>query len=304
MKLHVVHRSVGSENRKDRPAFYSKSLALASLLRAVDNLDIEAELVFVNDGEVPADRLEMMEKAGEVLTVRCGSNRSSYRRVLRLPRDRRWSPADLVWFSEDDYLYTAASLRHLILAADELDHADYFTLYSMLRFDRAATRRSPLIGPRARADGDPEAVRLDTVRWYRAVSSTSTFGARVRVLLADEWLLRTAPFVGGAWDHASCLAYQGYRPFSLREIAGQARQPGLSGLSRAAARRIALVGARTAANAVALARPESARRTLVAPDPDLVTHMEEGLLAPGTDWAALATALATGADATGIGWDG
>ncbi len=292
MRLHIVYRSVGSENRKDRPDFYNKSLALASLLRAADNVDIETELVFVNDGPIPAGRLEMMSEAGEVLGVRCGSNRSSYRWVLRLPRQRGWSPADLVWFSEDDYLYTAASLRDLVRAANELDLADYFALYSSMRFDPAATRCSPLISSATRSQGDPDAVLLGTARWYHAVSATSTFGARLGAVLADERLLRTCPFLGEAWDHATCLAYQGYRPFGLRELAGGRPDPGHMGPPRAAARRVALVGVRTAADAVALARRQRARRTLVAPDPDLVTHMEQRFLAPGTDWAAVATAVA------------
>ncbi len=291
VRLHIVYRSVGSENRKDRPGFYNKSLALASLLRAVDNVDIETELVFVNDGPIPAGRLEMMAGAGEVLGVRCGSNRASYRWVLRLPRLRGWSPADLVWFSEDDYLYTATSLRGLIQAANELAVADYFTLYGSTRFDPAATRRSPLIDARARSQGDPEAVLLGTARWYRAASCTSTFGARIGALLADERLLRSCPFVGEAWDHATCLAYQGYRPFGLRELAGGRPDPGHMGRPRAAVRRGALVCVRSVANAVALARPQRARRTLMAPDPDLVTHMEQRFLAPGTDWAAAAAAV-------------
>jgi hypothetical protein len=104
--------------------------------------------------------------------------------------------------------------------------------------------------------------------------------------------LRACPFVGEAWDHATCLAYQGYRPFGLRDLAGGRPEPGHMGRPRAAARRVALVGVRTAANLAALARPQSARRTLVASDPDLVTHLERRFLAPGTDWAALAATLA------------
>jgi hypothetical protein len=104
MKLYVVCRSVGSENNKRRPAFYSKTLALASLLRAVENVDGPTELVFANDGPIPAERVRMMADAGEVLPVRCGSNRSSYRLMIKLPTARGWAADDLVWFSEDDYL--------------------------------------------------------------------------------------------------------------------------------------------------------------------------------------------------------
>ncbi|OHV47999.1 hypothetical protein [Pseudofrankia sp. BMG5.36] len=287
MRLYVVCRSVGSENAKNRPSFYNKTLALASLLRAVENVDIPTQVVFANDGPIPPERLAMMSGAGEVLPIRCGSNRSSYRLVLRLPRIRGWDANDLVWFAEDDYLYAADALAGVVAAAGKLPEADYFTIYSRLRFAPGATRRRPTISALDRAEGDDEAVPIDRARWYRAVSSTSTFGAWVHTIVADERLLRTAPFVGGAFDHATCLAYQGYRPFGLSELAGEPLdEPEEHPAVKRVARRVALTGVRSTLNAVALARPEHSRRVLVAPDPDLATHMEMGQLAPGTDWEA------------------
>jgi hypothetical protein len=291
-KLHVVCRSVGSENAKNRPAYYDKTLALASLVRAAGRSGLPTELVFVNDGPVPARRCELMATAGEVLQVDCGSNRASLRRVLSLPRERGWSGEDLVWFAEDDYLYAADAFAGVAAAARELRWADYFALYSELRFDPRATRGSPVLGERTRAQGDPHAVTLGRARWYRAVSTTSTFGARVQTLLADERLLRTAPFVGGAFDHATCLALQGYRPFGLAELGGAPLDSAQASGAKRAARRAALTAARLALDAVALARPDRARRIIVAPDPDLATHLEEGALAPGTDWGAESATVA------------
>lgn len=292
MELHVVCRSVGSENRKNRPAFYDKTTSLASLLRAAENAGVATELVFVNDGPIPAERLGLMAPAGEVTHVNCGSNRSSLRRVLKLPRERGWAGGDIVWFAEDDYLYAADALSGVVTAAQKLPDADYFALYSELRFDRDAVRRSPTIAARRRADGDRDAVTLGRARWYRAVSTTSTFGVRVATLLDDELLLRTTPFVGGAFDHATFLALGGYRPFGFDELGGEP-PPGEMSQAKRAARRAALTGVRLALNAAALARPKKARRTVVAPDPDLATHLEDGLLAPGTDWAAEADSVRT-----------
>lgn len=286
VKLHVVCRSVGSENRKNRPDYYDKTTSLASLVRAAENAGTPTEMVFVNDGPIPAERLKLMAAAGEVMPVRCGSNRASLRRVLRLPRERGWAGADLVWFAEDDYLYTADSFTGLVSAARELRDADYFALYSELRFDRDAVRHAPTLASSPRAKGDPNAVALGRCRWYRAVSTTSTFGARVRTLLADERLLRTAPFVGGAFDHATFLALGGYRPFGAAELGGDPLPPGTASVPKRLARRAALTGVRLALDAAALARPERARRTVVAPDPDLATHLEDGMLSPGTDWSA------------------
>jgi hypothetical protein len=301
VELHVVCRSVGSENRKNRPAFYDKTMSLASLLRAAENVGITTELVFVNDGPIPANRLGMMASAGEVLHVSCGSNRSSLRRVLKLPRERGWARGDLVWFAEDDYLYTADALSGVVTAAQKLPGADYFALYSELRFDRDTVRRSPTIATRRRADGDQDAVALGRARWYQAVSTTSTFGVQVGTLLADERLLRTTPFAGGAFDHATFLALGGYRPFGFDELGGDPLPPGEMSPARRAARRVALTGVRLALDVAALARPNKARRTVVAPDPDLATHLEDGLLAPGTDWAAEADSVRDWMRARGCG---
>lgn len=50
MTLHVVYRSHGGENRKGRPDWYSKQLALLSLARAASLLSAEAQLHFVKEG--------------------------------------------------------------------------------------------------------------------------------------------------------------------------------------------------------------------------------------------------------------
>jgi hypothetical protein len=281
MKLHVVYRSTGSENSKRRPAFYDKLLALESLLRAVDVLDVPYELIFLNDGPVPAERVRRMKTAGEIIPVTCGSNRSSYRRALRLPRERGWLRHDLVWFSEDDYLYTPRALAAVVSAASQMSGADYFAVYSTLCFEQTATRQSPRVRPK---DQDGNAATT-SVTWSPAASTTSTFGARIGAVVDDERLLRAAPFTGGAWDHSTCLAYQGYRPFAIRELAG-GDPPGAGRRSpRARARRLLLPLTRGALNVAALARSEKDRRTLIASCPDLATHLEEGELAPGHEWA-------------------
>ncbi|MGH3923456.1 MAG: hypothetical protein ACRDTT_11420, partial [Pseudonocardiaceae bacterium] len=65
-RLRVFYRLCGGENSKQRPSYYSKLLALSSLIRAVDALDPEPELVFVSDGPVAAPRLALMKARGEV----------------------------------------------------------------------------------------------------------------------------------------------------------------------------------------------------------------------------------------------
>ncbi len=283
MILRILYRSVGSENAKNRPAFYSKRLALASLLRAVEKVEIPTRIVFVNDGPMPADRLSMMAEAGEVVPVTCGSNRASYRHVLRMPRLRRWAADDLVWLAEDDYLYTENSLSALVSAATARPDVEYFTLYGTSRLAATSTRRRPQVTD----DGSihEHAPMIEGVTWARTATTTSTFGLRVGTLVEDELLLRSIPFVGGAFDRATCLTLQGFQPFRLPELGGEPPLVAPSTAAARIARRAALTGLRATLNAVALARPERRRRTLLVPAPSLATHMELGAaLVPGHDW--------------------
>ncbi|WP_231861563.1 MULTISPECIES: hypothetical protein [Frankia] len=285
MILRILYRSVGSENAKNRPAFYSKRLALASLLRAVEKVEIPTRIVFVNDGPMPADRLSMMEEAGEIVPVTCGSNRASYRHVLRMPRLRRWAADDLVWLAEDDYLYTENSLSALVTAAAARPDVEYFTLYGTSRLSATSTRRRPQVTD----DGGihEHAPVIGGVTWARTATTTSTFGLRVGTLVEDELLLRSIPFVGGAFDRATCLTLQGFQPFRLPELGGEPPLVAPSTVAARIARRAALTGLRATLNAVALARPERRRRTLLVPAPSLATHMELGAaLVPGHDWPA------------------
>lgn len=102
MAIHIVYRSPGRENTKPRPSFYTKRLALASFIRAVDRCHEVGSVLFVNDGPLPRGTLEMMGSAGEVLD-RTGLNLTrSYREAIALPVTRGWperrgvhlSPAD------------------------------------------------------------------------------------------------------------------------------------------------------------------------------------------------------------------
>ncbi|MCM3884476.1 hypothetical protein [Frankia sp. R82] len=291
MNLRVLYRSVGSENTKNRPEYYSKQLALESLLRAAAQVSIPMTIHFVNDGPIPADRLALMADAGEIVPVSCGSNRASYRHVLRLPRLRRWAEDDLIWLAEDDYLYTERSLSALVSVAQARPDVSYFTLYSTLRFASASTRRRPVV---EQSDQDPSGLpRFDGVPWARAASTTSTFGVRVAALLEDERLLRAIPFVGGAFDRATCLTLQGLQPFQLAELGGEPPAVEPPTAASRVARRAALTGVRLTLNAVALARSERRWRTMLVPEPSLATHLElGGALAAGHDWAAEAAAVA------------
>lgn len=257
--LHVIYRSHCGENLKSRPAYYSKQLALASFLRATQRLDTPADILFLNDGPIPAERTDLMRRIGHLRPVVCGSNRRSYQLMLNLAAETSWDDDDVVWFAEDDYLYTPDSLHSLSAAVRELTDGDYFSMFSP--YDLAAGRSRG-------------AVRIGAVGWFRGTSTTSTFGVRLRALRQDRRLLRLMPYSGGAWDHTTCLAIQGRRPFpsdSLRAELMPFRSLPPREWVRPMARGVVHVGV----NGLAHRRPEN-RRVFHASDPALIWHMECG----------------------------
>lgn len=65
---------------KERPSFYSKPLALASFLRAVERCPDISSVVFLNDAPIPADNLGVKRESGGDVIDQAG---------LRLPTSYR-----------------------------------------------------------------------------------------------------------------------------------------------------------------------------------------------------------------------
>ena len=97
-------------------------LCLRSFLRAFDRVRDRAAITFVNDGPMPDDRLAIMEQWGRIVSFPGLGNSPSYRETLAmavaLPED------SLVYFAEDDYLYTEPALEKLLAAFGELPEVD------------------------------------------------------------------------------------------------------------------------------------------------------------------------------------
>lgn len=272
--LRILHRSYGGDNDKPRPPYYSKLLALASLIRAAQELTPDGELVFINDGPMPAERLSVMEKWGEVRpTRRGGSDSASYREMLGDEHTRPGPDDELIWLAEDDYLYAPGALRHLVAGSAALPEVDYFTLYGSRGVDPLrSTRRHLVLHPEPGAEGKTDVVEVGDVAWYRARATTSTFAIRRGALGEDLRLLTAFALTGGAWDTATCQAVQGFRPFQRGEI----RKDLVPFGSAPAARWPKLMArglVRTASIPLSLRRP-SRRRALMGSDPELVQHME------------------------------
>ena len=282
--MYIIYRYYSGENLKGRPPYYSKRLALASFVRAVRHTP-GVRVIFLHDGPVPEDVRKVMASTGELLPISAGSNRQSYLRAIQLPRQLGWDPESFAFLCEDDYLYLPDALTRLQAAVDTYRDVDYFTPYTIYRLDEPA-----------------ELGVLDGLAWERILSTTSTFGGRVRVLLEDERLLGLCPFSGGAWDYATCLAFQGKPAFAWTELWRDVSFRGeeATGLFRAR------LAARAVSRAVVNLRSHRRRarqRVLAAPNPNIATHLETEYLAPNQDWLAIGTETAAWALAEGLPLD-
>jgi hypothetical protein len=274
--LRILHRSYAGDGVKPRPPYFSKLLALASLVRAAQALPVPAELVFLNDGPMPDERLRVMERFGEVRTVRRGGSDSrSYREMLADEARRPGSGDELIWLAEDDYLYLEDALVRLTEGAAALGHADYFMIYGSKSVDVArSTGREMVVLPQGGSD-HPDATTVDVAgtTWYRIGSTTSTFGLRRRALREDLRILRYGALTGGSWDSSSCRMVQGFRPYEPGVVRGDLLPFGLppqqwpKAVARGLVRSVALPLSRR--------RPEK-RRVFMGTDPEHAFHMEAG----------------------------
>ena len=297
--LHIISRSYAGENKKGRPDFYSKRLSLLSLIQAFQQLEPgTAELIFINDGPIPEDRLSLMKASGEVIMRSKLGMRGSLRAILELPLARSWPEDDLVWFAEDDYLYLPRAFVDLVAAADAFPHASYLGLYALigLRQPNGASFDDPLRMPRGWSES--KVTLVNGHPWRRALSTTSTFGVRMKALVEDYPMMKWAMYTGGAYDHSTCLMYQGFLPYPPKSLLNSLFDRKAGG---GFARRSAICGVRIGLNLYSLMRvlKPSRHRIFVSAEPALISHLETEHMAVGTDWAAVAAQCSVAAAGTG-----
>jgi glycosyltransferase involved in cell wall biosynthesis len=295
MTLRLVYRSYGGENLKLRPFYYSKMLTLVAFIRAAEYVP-DADLLFFNDGPIPADKLAIMEARGK--TVQIGEQaqgmRTSYRSALELVTSEPWADDDVVCYVEDDYLFTDDALVALDEAADGILDASYFSLYgTRANYDDPAARIEHAV-PR---DWKPRPDRCVGDRtWFNRTSITSTFAARVGALREDLpiFIQCMRPFRRRYLDHETCLIYQGFVPYHGREyffgLPGDFER-GIRGVTRAAV----LVPFRIAMNL--RARRQRTPHLLYTVTPNLATHLEELWISPDQNWVEVAEEVARWAEA-------
>lgn len=280
MGTRLVYRSYGGENRKSRPGYYSKLLALASFVRAADAADLD--IVFVNDGPIPPDRMALMARRGQVVHVANGpaGMRTSYLTGLLQATERRWGDDDVAYFCEDDYLHTVDAFATLAAAAEQLPEVAYFTLHG-------TSERDPAVdfphGWQPRQD-----LSAAGISWTNIPSTTSTFGGRVGAVKQDMGIFRQCmrPFRRTFLDHETCLLYQGYPPYNLVEIFTGMPDRWATDVA-SMAKTAVMVPFRVGMNARALTRRRRPH-LLYTSEPNLACHLEDDVISPGVDWPSVA----------------
>jgi hypothetical protein len=198
----MLYRSTGGDHQKHRPAYYSKMLCLRSFLRAFYRVRDRASVTFVNDGPVPEDRRRIMEQWGCMVSLPGLGNSWSYRRTLAmasaLPED------SLVYFAEDDYLYTEPAFVKLLAVFEALPRVDYVTLFDNLdRYIRSDDARG----------GYSKVFVACGLHWRTVESACMTFGARTARLKRDAWIHRVGTVSNSPADRFIWRCAQGEKWF-------------------------------------------------------------------------------------------
>jgi hypothetical protein len=280
VRFHLVYRSSPGESMsKQRPTFYSKDLALASCLVASSVLPA-GDRVFVCDGQLPEPRASQVAGAGEVLQLKGVGNARSYRACLGLVDTRTWDDEDVVYFAEDDYLYTPDAFVRLVDAVEALPEAMYFTLYDHPDYYRMRLHRIFMARHCSRR-------QVGRVSWRDVRSTTLTYGARVGALRADSWIHYLCSRASTPGDFAIFSIVEGAGGCILPRLLKASVRPDERSLVRKHLRRLLL--------------RDLERHRLYALRPAAATHMETGMLAPNVDWAAVAASYGYAPEGSALG---
>lgn len=297
MTLRIIYRSYGGTNMKSRPDYFNKVRCLHSLLRAAERVD--AEITFLNNGPIPDEQVRLMRSAGTIAELPGLRARHSYLAALRHATESDWPDQEVLWYSEDDYLYRPEALERLMEAVEAAPSVDYFGLYAGTPSRQLEREPLPPDGT-PRGWRQPPPIVVNGQEWIRVRNTTASIGIRLGALREDYDIHRlcTYPHRNMFRDQDICKVYQGYAPYTyrslLRDVVGLAE-----GTPKERLRESFMVPFRVATNLRSHRRPRM-RRTLLAADPNLATHLEVGYIAPGQDWPAVARDTDTWARGRGL----
>lgn len=185
MTIQVVLRCAGRPSRKVRPGWFSKSLCLASLIRAAEHHG-DVGFTFVCDGALPPAIVHLMSETGRVVDLGGRGNSASYRASTRIAAQVPGADTILCYVCEDDYLHVPLALVNLASAESLAPKNAYLTLYDHPdRYRRSDDLRLPDIAP----------FNAGHHEWRVVESTTMTFATVKRTLIQDR-LLHSAVAVG------------------------------------------------------------------------------------------------------------
>ena len=188
LRLHLIYRTYDGENERARPSWYSKAVALRSCLASAIDCQELADITILCDSPTmpvgfPRALNDFAPETRPPIPVRVEylggiGNTASSLRSLELAC--RFPPRDLIYISEDDYLFEEAAFTELCFAAKNLPNVSYFSLYDHPdRYRREDDRRRRVSKP----------VMLAGHRHWRFAESTCmSFAARVETLRQDRWV--------------------------------------------------------------------------------------------------------------------
>ncbi len=188
--INAVYRYYSGDNAKKRPSFFSKHLCFESFLAAWRELgEARGRLVFLCDAvrfeKGPVESLAR-KSCDEVLFLGGIGNCPSYLRSIDIAV--AFPEGDLVYLSEDDYLYRPEALSRLAEARSGIPEASYFTLYDhpdrYTRKDDAPFRRRELY-----LAGDHH--------WRTVESTCMTYAGLVEAIRGDKLIHRFVARKGG-----------------------------------------------------------------------------------------------------------
>jgi hypothetical protein len=170
--------------------------------------------------------------------------------------------SNLVYFAEDDYLYLPSSLERAVNFMRNHPEADFVTPYDHVDFYVKYIHRIRGVE-----------TFEDDCRWRTVVSTCLTFMARQQALVESAAVFKTYNKNSDLGLWMALTKHRVCNPWSwIRSLGDGLYFPASHALAWRYAWRQILFGK---------------RRTLWAPSPALITHMEKSGLAPGVDWGGI-----------------